>query len=190
MGPDRVKGASRARRIFGGALAFVAGAMVVSCVIAEPATDLPSVPVMRPIILRGSVVPSVSAVLGRWPKSFIVPVELVDPRVTFLYSAFVDFNDAPGAPSGLDGPAQESQYEVATTQGRVRTIEVPIVEPPSGGCHVVEIVVAYRFEDPTRPHTPAEPGGDSVQWFYSPGGDLAGCPVLDAGIEPLDAGVD
>ena len=37
---------------------------------------------------------------------------------------------------------------------------------------------------------PLEPGGDIVTWFYSPSGDLAGCPVLDAGIEPIapDAG--
>ena len=30
-------------------------------------------------------------------------------------------------------------------------------------------------------HSPVDPGGDSVTWFYSPTGDLAGCPVLDAG---------
>ena len=57
---------------------------------------------------------------------------------------------------------------------------------------MIEVVVALRFagQDGIGAHAPLEPGGDIVTWFYSPSGDLAGCPVLDAGIEPIapDAG--
>ncbi len=174
-------------------VAFVATtAMAFSCVIADPPTDLPTLPLMRPTILRGSVVPSVSAVLGRWPDKFIVPVELVDPRVTINYAAFVDFN--PALPTvGIDGPVLSSAFELGTTQGRVRTLEVLITEPSLDRCHVVEVVVANRLEpiNALTAHTPPEEGGDSVLWYYNPSGDLAGCPVLDAGIAgPSDAAAE
>ena len=170
-------------------MAFVsAAAMAFSCVIADPPTELATVPVMRPTILRGSVVPSVSAVLGRWPAGdkFIVPVELVDPNMTINYAAFVDFNAA--LATGLDGPVQSSEFERGgTTEGRVRTLDVIITEPSLDRCHVVEVVVANTLNsfNALTAHTPAGPGGDSVLWYYSPSGDLAGCPVLDAGIAPL-----
>lgn len=177
------------------AVAFVAVAAVVdACVIAEPPTDLPRLPETRPTILRGSVVPTASAVLGRWPDKFTVPVELADPRATIWYSAFVDYNPATG--EGIEGASPTpSEFEPGSgqTQGRVRTLEIPITTPSLDRCHVVEVVVAMRFKattDSKNAHTPDEPGGDSVTWFFSPSGDLAGCPVLDAGIEPVlgDAG--
>jgi hypothetical protein len=167
-----------------GAVLF-ALATAASCVIAEPPLDLPRLPPMRPVIVRGSVVPQVSAVLARWPqqRKFIVPVELVDPRATIFYSAFVDYNPATG--DGLEGRPTASPYEAETTQGAVRTLEVLITEPSPDRCHVVEIVVALQFSSSLErrlAHTPLEPGGDSVSWFYSPGGDLAGCPTLDSGL--------
>jgi hypothetical protein len=128
-------------------------------------------------------------VLGRWPDKFIVPVELADPRATFWYSAFVDYNSATG--EGIEGASPTpSEFEPGSEQiqGRVRTLEIPITTPTLDRCHVVEVVVALRFKattDPKNAHTPDEPGGDSVTWFFSPSGDLAGCPVLDAGIQPL-----
>jgi hypothetical protein len=158
-----------------------------ACVIADPPTDLPTLPELRPVIVRGSVVPSASSIVGRWPDKFIVPVELVDPSVRIFYSAFVDYNSATG--EGIDGAPQTSDFELNSTNGRVRTLEVPITPPSLDRCHVVEVVVALRLKattDPKNAHTPDEPGGDSVTWFYSPSGDLAGCPVLDAGITPLD----
>jgi hypothetical protein len=63
-----------------------------------------------------------------------------------------------------------------------------VTTPTLDRCHVVEIVVALRLnsvKDPKNAHTPDDPGGDSVTWFFSPSGDFAGCPVLDAGITPL-----
>ncbi len=181
------------KRIVASVVTSLATSVVASCVIADPPGDLPQLPETRPTILRGSVVPSSSAVLGRWPAKFTVPVELVDPRVTFLYSAFVDFNPINGA--GIDGAPNRSEFEPGTSEGRVRTLEIPITTPSLDRCHVVEVVVALRFianTDGKSAHTPDEPGGDSVTWFFSPTGDLSGCPVLDAGIEePVgDAEVD
>jgi hypothetical protein len=174
------------KRMAGVVIACASVFAAASCVIADPPTELPKLPPSRPVIVRGSVVPAVSAILGRWPDTFIVPVELVDPRATVFASAFVDYNAATG--EGLDGRPQV--FEPGTTEAALRTLEIRITEPALDRCHTVEIVVALRagsFTDPRIAHTPPEPGGDSVNWFYSPGGDLAGCPTLDAG---LDAGAD
>jgi hypothetical protein len=156
-----------------------------ACVIADPPTELPRSPERRPTIVRSSVVPSTTSVLGSWPSKFIVPVELSDPRADIQWASFVDYNPATG--EGFD-QTSKSRDEPAATNGNVRTLEIPITTPSSDGCHVVEVVVALRLNttDPRNAHTPESPGGDSVSWFYSPSGDLAGCPVLDAGLTPFD----
>ena len=181
---------SRGRRAVVTRWALAAAALgITACIIAEPPTDPPRLPLARPTIVRGSVVPPASQVLGRFPAKFIVPVELFDPTATFEWAAWIDFNPATGAGLEFFGT---SEFEQANTVGRVRTIEVPLLRPADDRCHVIEVVVALRFagQDGIGAHAPLEPGGDIVTWFYSPSGDLAGCPVLDAGIEPIapDAG--
>jgi hypothetical protein len=168
-------------------LAF-ASASLLACVLAEPVGDLPRAAQQRPTIVRASVVPSSSTVLGTFPDKFVVPVELSDPTLTFQWAAFIDFD--PITDTGLQLYA-DSVFESASLQGRTRVIEIPIPAPPDlDRCHVIEVVVALQLESTTRPreaHTPriGGPGGDSVTWFYSPGGDLAGCPALS-----VDAGPD
>lgn len=181
----------RSRRILA-ALALattMVGLSADACIIADPPTDLPQLPLFRPVIVRDSVVPTASAVLGTWPAGdrFIVPVELVDPRVTFQYSTFVDFNPITG--DGLDTRPTLVPPIPSQASDRIRVIEVPITKPSLDECHVVEVIVALQFasnpnqiSDGRGAHTPSSPGGDSVMWFFSPGGDLAGCPVVDAGI--------
>jgi hypothetical protein len=163
-----------------------------ACVIADPPTDLPTLPPMRPTIRRASVVPPTSAVLGRWPAKFIVPVEVSDPRVDIAWATFVDYNPFNGQGYISDGVSRRAP----SANGNIRTLELPIPMPSLDRCHVVEIVVALRlntFNGQTA-HTPEEPpGGDIVSWFFNPSGDLAGCPVLDAGLEPVpetDAGAE
>lgn len=176
---------SRRRYVVGALFVSLATALIVSCVIAEPPSDLPQLPETRPTILRGSVVPSANAILGRWPQKFTVPVELIDPRVTFQYSVFIDYNPATG--EGLEaGFPASSEFERGTQDGRVRTLEIPISTPALDRCHTIEVIVALRLNttDSRNAHTPLPPGGDSVTWFFSPSGDLSGCPVLDAGIAP------
>jgi hypothetical protein len=192
-----VENAGRTRRaatLAGGASAVVIALAIGACVIADPPSDLPTLPARRPTILRGSVVPTTSAVLSRWPDKVTVPVELSDPRSTIWYTAFVDYNPATG--EGLDGEPTSSRFEPASTRGNVRILEIPITPPiriDESRCHVIEVVVALRLKattDPKNAHTPDEPGGDSVSWFFSPGGNLAGCPVLDAGIAEVEGGLE
>jgi hypothetical protein len=161
--------------------AGIAALVVGACVIADPPTELPREPTRRPTILRSSVVPSTTAVLASWPSLFIVPVEISNPLSTIEWATFIDYNPATG-----DGfkQAGDSTYESRTTNGNIRTLELPIAMPTSDSCHLVEVIVGLDLitTDGRNAHTPQAPGGDSVSWFYSPSGDLAGCPVLDAGL--------
>lgn len=184
----------RARRALGVAsvVSLIAAVTVVTdaCVIADPPTELPRTSERRPTIKRASVVPSTTAVLGRWPAKFTVPVELSDPFADVTWATFVDYNSVTG--EGLIQYAT-SRYTPASTSDNIRMLEIPIVEPSSDRCHIVEIIVALHLNtnDTRNVHTPEPPGGDSVSWFFSPSGDLAGCPVLDAGLyELVDSGSD
>jgi hypothetical protein len=190
---------SRPRRPFTGPRLALVGLMFAAiglhaCVIADPPTELPRSSERRPTIVRPSVVPSTSAVISGWPSNFIVPVELSDPLAKLSWAAFIDYNPVTGE-GFVDG--QTSVYEAATTQGNIRMLELRIEKPSLDRCHVVEIIVALRLNttDIRNAHTPEEPGGDSVSWFFNPTGDLAGCPVVDAGLVPIvepnpEAGVE
>jgi hypothetical protein len=183
------------------ALAITLAALAVAvaggaCVIADPPSDLPQDSPPPPLIVKGSVVPSPSQILGVWPAggSFVVPVQLEDPKKSIFYSVFVDYNPLTG--EGIDGRSPvESDYQPGTDFGNIRTLHINITTPSPDRCHVVEVVVAFQFKgtnDARNLHSPNEQGGDSVNWFFNPSGDLAGCPVLDAGIQPLplDGGGD
>jgi len=165
------------------AVSFAAALILVTaaCIVTDPPNDLPRLPETRPTIVRGSVVPSASSVIGTWPDLFIVPVELSNPRADFVYAAFIDFSPLP--PISAQS-LESSRYEAANTTGRIRRVQI-VLAPPADldRCHTIEVVVALGFTQ--NVHTPAEPGGDTVSWFYSPTGDLSGCPVLNPN---LDAG--
>lgn len=154
-------------------LFFFAASLIGAACIPEPPTDLPESLRSRPTILRTSVVPSPSNVIGRWPDSFIVPVEVGDPNEPFVYVAFIDYNAATFTGRQFS-PLSDDRF------GRVRTVEINLTEPSATRCHVVDVIVARSFDqDRTarRPDNP--PGGDIVSWFYSPGGTLQGCPSPD-----------
>ena len=160
-----------------------------ACILAQPSGELPRIPESRPTIVHASVVPSTSAVLTRFPSTFIVPVELADPNLEFVYATFVDYNPRNG--DGLVEEPRHSVFEAANTVGRTRTLTIAIPAPLElDRCHTVEVVVALHLAsdtdltgDPKLRHTPLEPGGDIATWFYNPSGDLGGCPSLDAGID-------
>jgi hypothetical protein len=179
------------RAVWKWTLPILIASAITACIIAEPPSDTPRLPESRPTIVRGSVVPPASNVLGRWPDKFIVPVELSDPTAPFDWAAWIDFNPETG--EGLEA-LKTSEFVQANTTGRVRTLEVAMLAPSDDRCHVVEVLVALRFagQEGTGAHAPLDPGGDIVTWFYNPRGDLSGCPTLDAGIEPIapDAGAD
>jgi len=80
----------------------------------------------------------------------------------------------------------EIDPDPAGDDGGIRVLSVRLTTPADlNACHTVEILVALTF---VEDHTPDSIGGDSVTWFYSPTGNLADCPVYDAG--PYDASVD
>jgi hypothetical protein len=163
------------------------------CVIAQPSGDVPRLPPTRPTIIHASVVPSTSTVITHFPKKFVVPVELVDPSAAFEFSTFIDFNPLTGTSAYADGPT--GSPPPPNPVDRIRVLEITIPEPldPSflGRCHNIEVVVGLNLTtaDGKAAHTPPDPGGDVVSWFYNPSGDLAGCPSLDAGVD-LDAHLD
>lgn len=164
-------------------LPIVLAGAVTACIIAEPPSDPPRLPLTRPTIVRGSVVPPASNIIGRWPDRFIVPVELSDPTLAFEFAVWIDFNPATG--EGLVD-FRTSTFVQENTTGRVRRLEIPLAAPSDDRCHVVEVLVALRFvgQERTGAHAPSPPGGDIVSWTYNPSGDTSGCPLLDAGIEP------
>jgi hypothetical protein len=170
-------------------LAAVAACVIVivaqdACILAQPSGQVLRIPETRPTILHASTVPSETLILTRWPQTFVVPVELIDPTVRIAYAAFIDFDSLNN--DGLVAQPSHSDSEHANTVGGIRTLTVAMPEPDPGRCHKVEIVVALRLaseNDAKNSHTPDAPGGDIATWFYNPSGDLGGCPALDAGID-------
>jgi hypothetical protein len=153
---------------------------VVAC-IAAPPPELPKLPAHRPTIVHGSVAPPPTQILTALPDEFLVPVELVDPSQTFHYNVFVDYDLFNNPQAVYQSPEQAADPNAANGIDLV-TFSLSSTQSaldPSY-CHVIEMVVANKFTS-TSPHTPDSVGGDSVSWFYSPGGNPAGCPQYDAG---------
>lgn len=186
----RLERALRGVTVSAGAIAVLAFS---ACIIAEPVSEITQLPSFRPIIVRSSAVPVSNAILGAFPAKFVVPVELVDPSVTFGWRLYIDYNPVTG--EGLDSYADSLP---GAGDAGIRVLEIQTTTPADlTRCHVVEVLVAQEFQDRgefrgKNAHTPVDPpGGDSITWIYSPSGDLTGCPVPDAGVAvPRDAGLD
>jgi hypothetical protein len=184
-------GALRSRRRCGriaGLAAIVVACVAPACLIAEPSSDIPRPAPQRPHIIRTSVAPSAGAVLATFPTTVTVPVELSDPTLTFQYTAFVDYDSA--TDTGWLGPSPtcpSSTFAQASVSGTARILTIDTEQKPDlTQCHVIEVLVALQLDcgrDANGAHSPPEPGGDSVTWFYSPSGDFSACASLDAGLE-------
>ena len=74
-------------------VAGVALSAIASCILADPAPELPKPASLRPTIVKGSVSPSASEPIGDLPVEFLVPVELADPTRPFEWKVFVDFRN-------------------------------------------------------------------------------------------------
>lgn len=175
------------KKLAGGiGLALVASVALVTtdaCLLVDSGGDLPTIPRRRPFIVQSGVVPTTASVLGTFPEKLVVPVELADPTSDFDYAVFLDYNPITGQTLLL---RDKSSFERANVASGVRILELPLTPPADlDRCHTIEVVVALRLSglDGIGAHTPAEPGGDSVTWFYNPSGGLAGCPSLDAGVD-------
>jgi hypothetical protein len=177
-----------------GLAAIVAAIVAPACLIAEPSSDIPRLAPQRPHIVRTSVVPSAGAVLATFPTTVTVPVELSDPTLTFQYTVFVDYDPATnsgwlGSMTGTE-TCPQSTFAQAGLGGTARILSFDTEKPQDPGfltqCHVIEVLVALQLDcghDSNAAHSPPEPGGDSVTWFYSPSGDFSACAGLDAGLE-------
>jgi hypothetical protein len=170
-----MRAAHRAR--VGGSIAGIGLGLsaLVSCILADPPPELPKPPARHPNIVHAAVTPRADRPLGELPPNgFIVPVELPDPTRTFEWRLFVDFdevrNPSPvrsGAGGGTAGSA-DKQYVPFSVDGL------------APGCHRIEFMVALHF-DPSIAHAADASGSDSVTWFFTPSGSLAGCTTYDAG---------
>ena len=162
-------------------VAGVAGSLAVAtafaaCIIADPPPDLPKPPRHHPNIVHGAVVPPATKVMATFPSKFLVPVEVFDPDVSFLWNVFVDYDplDSARRAEVLSGGSPDA------IDGGVRIVDFTIDPPDPSSCHVIEFIVALGFDSKST-HTPDSYGGDSVAWFYNPSGDPSTCPQYDAG---------
>jgi len=166
-------------------------AATVACITAPP-PDLPIVPLHRPTILHDNVTPPTDEVLTVWPQQWLVPVEVDDPSDTFWFDVFVDPDVNPDP---AFGPVQQQPSPTAMDGGLTVVRFGPLSQPDPSFCHRVKFEVAHSFSQ-TSPPIPDSIGGDSVVWFYNPGGGLGGCPEYDAGalqdgaFPPGDAPID
>lgn len=194
QGEGRIKRGFASGRFFRRGVAVFCAALLLpalllsapSCVIAQAPAEPQQIRPFRPTILHGAVFPPTNRLLSRFPDKFVIPVELVNPSATFEWRAYIDYDPVTGDPPVEVGT---SSFDPASSDGGVRSIEVAITPPADlATCHVVEFLVANSFLGAIegRPaHTPDAIGGDSVIWFYAPGGDTRSCPSFSQ-----DAGVD
>ena len=171
------------------AIAVVSTVLAAACIIADPSTDFPLPAERRPTIIRDRAVPPISKVLGEFPPSytFLIDVE-ADPTSTVAWHLFIDYDDLHpnGPPAGLVG-SDRILPDKGSPDAGVRTIALVAdrldTPPDLMRCHVVEALVALAFqgEQDHAAHAFDSRGGDSIVWFYSPTGDMSGCPIWDAG---------
>ena len=168
--------------------------LAAACIIADPSTDFPVAKPRRPTIIRDRAVPPTSKVLGEFTPNyqFVLEVE-VDPSQTVEWHLFVDYDEFhfSGPPAGLVG--RDISLPVTGDDAGVRELVLQAdtsYVPDPGRCHVIEALVALGFQSHVDrgAHAFDSRGGDSIVWFYSPTGDLRGCPVYNTGVEP-DASV-
>jgi hypothetical protein len=157
-------------------VAVAALSAIASCILADAAPALPKPPSLRPTIVKGSVFPSASEPVGDLPAEFLVPVELADPTKPFEWKVFVDFDPLGNADDFVE---QRGGNAGSVTAPNLQVVPFSVNKDRlAGGCHRIEFVVALRF-DSARASDPLL--SDSVTWFYTPTGNLAGCTTYDGG---------
>jgi hypothetical protein len=169
--------------------------MAAACIIADPPTDLPRPSPKKPTIIRSTADPPTSRVLGRFPdnnlgEAFEVDVD-VDPSAVLEWRLFVDYDDP--TVSNVDTLVGHEVLlpDLASPDAGPRHVRMADglgQSPDPTRCHVIEGAVALVVNGVssfTNQNTPAVNAnlGDSIVWFYSPTGDLSGCPVYKSGLD-------
>ena len=175
-------------------LTVLALPVVSSCLIGESPTDYPDQPTERPTIVQSTLVPSASSVLVSFPTTgMLASVSLLNPRQTFEWRVFLDFDpldtdgEKPVAAQGTSTPGAEDITASDPLRG-LRRIEFTVAQPlppklptDTRTCHTIELIVAETGQFATNNirliHAVDPLKSDSVTWFYSPTGDLGGCPA-------------
>ncbi len=171
--------------------ALSGGAVLSACLLADPGPTLPQPQNLPPFIESLNVQPQpeqVVTIVPSAPLTFTVPIVQVDPTKTYTWRVWVDYD--PNASSDFENTGTGTGAEQAAS------FQIDSAVFSGEGCHTIQFIVAYAFEsdnhDPSG-HTPVSPpGGSGVSWFYSPGGDLAGCPEYSSEVDASfpDSGTD
>lgn len=167
------------------ALLLLGVPLLTSCIIATAPNDYPPIEAERPTIVEASVVPSNQRVLGVFPNEFLVPVKVIDVKQEFDWRVFIDFDPlspriGPFAASGRSTPGQEDTDPNNDLYG-IRRVRFELAVPPDvTTCHTIQLQVGANFaRTDSRSANAGDPlQRDQITWFYSPSGDLAGCPVV------------
>ena len=190
MRRDRLRRASVLRAFALGAVLapLVVAGGAVSCILADPPPELPTVPPQVPYILRESVVPPADQIFTDWPDGgldLIVPVEVLNPILQYQYLLMKDYmtpNSAPAGArySGALGPPNPDAggFELVPI--------IPIEKPLDANCHTYSLFVGLSLvpqlsANPEQGFTVrASAGSDMVTWTYSPSGGIGTCAAYDA----------
>jgi hypothetical protein len=156
-----------------------------ACIIADPPTDLPRPATRKPSIFQAGAQPSNAKVLGFWPDGFIVEVD-ADPVMSLEWRLFIDYDPSTGR--GFVGrntvPGTPGSPDAAVRSFKMQPNDLTAPDPTR--CHVIEGLVAYHYFDPPpiqNEHAFERNLGDTIVWFYSPTGDLSGCPVIHSALD-------
>jgi hypothetical protein len=192
-----IRGSIRARRALAATLAASAAlgliaVLVGSACITTAPPDLPALPLRGPRILDNSAQPVAYQTLSALPPDgqFVVSVEVSDPTKLITGRAFIDYYPGDGT-MGITGSATTVTVPPALDGGLTQvafTITPSALGDPTT-CHSITFFVDDAFSSTGTGHSAGNSlGGDSVTWFYAPGGP-GGCLTYDAGIYP-DSGQD
>lgn len=170
--------------------AWLAGAAAASvglaaCLLADPGPTLPRPQDYPPFIETANVQPGEGVIVTTLPLNFSVPIIQVDTTKTYQWEVFIDYDPIMGSVVARSGSG--------TSDDKAIPFQLVPGDVTGEGCHTIQFIVAYGFgTEGTGLHTPVAPGGNSVTWFYSPGGDLAGCPAFSGEVDAAfpDAGSD
>ncbi len=151
-------------------VAIVAAGAVAStaCLIGDSPADLPAI--NFPPVIGQDPIPSNDAVLISWPPVFQITVNRVDESTPYQWKFLIDYDPSASMVAENDPYALPQPPPI----GNGNTVRISPPEPITGGCHVLIFVVATSFDNAS---SELPTGGSSMTWFYSRGGDLAGCPV-------------
>lgn len=143
-----------------------------SCVLVDPPATLPVVPEEAPSVTASTTPPEGPLLV--WPRTFIIPIRLVDTSRPLVWQAFIDYD--PNLPSTRNVGSGTILSSAVNLEGVVQ-LQIALAAPVGLGCHTLTVIVAYGWSG--NGAVPDSTGGAEVVWEYRPGGQ---CNGYDAGV--------